>query len=132
MTLALTQQQKVKTMTQTRSNSKLTAAHHQMTFVSPRVRQIAAQELVTELNHVVDRHNAMTADFLHCLLWLSRQWAISRRKAAQFDALLDENNRLLELAQRAAMLQDENDHLWRVVADLDAELKELGNICAGE
>lgn len=90
-----------------------------------RIREITAGDCVAELNRVVDRHNAMALDFLRCLVWLNRQLAIYRRKAAQFDGLLDENNRLLELAQRAQMLQDENDHLWRVIADLDGELRRI-------
>ena len=91
--------------------------------MKPATKQITSEACFDELNRVVDRHNAMAVDFLRCLLWLTSQLAINRCKAMQFDALVDENNRLLELAQQAQMLQDENNHLWRVIADLDAELR---------
>ena len=99
-------------------------SHAPAAITTGRVREITADEMVDELNLLVDKHNRTVVEFLRCQVWLTRQWAISRRKAAQFDALLAENNRLLELAQRSQMLQDENDHLWRVIADLDATLKQ--------
>ncbi len=95
-----------------------------MTIKTERVREISADQVVDELNRLVDRHNDMVADCLRCLALLSRHLAVARRKAAQFDALLEESNRLLHLAQRAQALEEENDHLWHVIADLDAELRE--------
>src|SRR5688500_10662122 len=86
---------------------------------SGRVREIAAHELVAELNRLVDYHNGLAVDFLRCLVWLSQQLAVSREKTVQFDTLLEENNRLLYLAQRAQMLQAENEHLWHVIASLE-------------
>jgi hypothetical protein len=103
-----------------------------LSLTPPRVREITASELVDELNRVVDLHNAMAADFLRCLLWLSLHLALSRRKAAQFEALLEENNRLLYLAQQAQAWRDENDHLWSLIADLNAELNQRGRHDAGE
>jgi hypothetical protein len=65
----------------------------------------------------------MAADFLRCLALLGWRLAIALKKADQFDALLEENNRLLALAQRAQALQNENEHLWHVIADLDTALR---------
>ena len=90
-----------------------------------RVREVAAHELIDELNRVVDHHNRMAVDFLRCLIWLSQQLAISQEKAGQSDILLEENNRLLYLAQQTQMLQAENEHLWYVIADLEAELRQF-------
>lgn len=87
-------------------------------------KYVTPEELVDELNRVVDRHNAMAADFLRCLAWLSRQLAIRRKKVEQFDELLEESNRLLSLAQRAQALQEENEHLWHVIAELDVRLRQ--------
>jgi ABC-type transporter Mla subunit MlaD len=87
-------------------------------------KYVAPEEILAELNRVVEQHNAMAADFLRCLAWLSRQLAIGRKKVEQFDTLLEESNRLLSLAQRARALQEENDHLWRVIAELDNCLRK--------
>jgi predicted TPR repeat methyltransferase len=84
---------------------------------------IAPEALIDELNEVVDRHNTMAADFLRCLSLSARQLALWHKKAEQFDALLEESNRLLHLAQNAQAWRDENEHLWQVLAALDAELR---------
>ena len=85
-------------------------------------KYLTPEDLIDELNLVVDQHNALAADFLHCLARLSWHLAIRRRKLEQFDELLAESNRLLALAQRAQALQEENEHLWQVLAELDTRL----------
>jgi ABC-type transporter Mla subunit MlaD len=86
-------------------------------------KYVTPEKLLHELNSVVDQHNAMAADFLRCLSLLSRQLAVNRKKTEQFDDLVEENNRLLPLAQRAQAWREENEHLWHVIADLDKQLQ---------
>ena len=93
-------------------------------------RYIAPEALIDELNEVVERHNRMVADFLRCLSLSARQLALWRKKAEQFDALLEESNRLLALAQNAQAWRDENEHLWQVIAALDAELRHYETVTA--
>lgn len=91
------------------------------------VKLIRPDMRLAELNRLVKEHNEMAEDFLRCLVLLTRQLAVRRTEIEQFDQLLADYNELLSRTQRIRQLEEENHHLWAVIAELNEELKMFEN-----
>ena len=82
--------------------------------------EILAANRIGEVNYRIETVEACLRLMMTTLLICG----VRSQKVQDYEKLLEENNRLLALAQRAEAYQKENEHLYQVLTDLDRELKE--------